>query len=174
MTTETATDFSFSLQLLFQLLFISFGDELKRATENSETRQSFFWSIIQELVSQTVPTLPATNLYWSPCFRVFGHTVFVNGLRESWPRRRVLKLWAAGEQFLATFRTHIYTGLKMVCVFFTSRKRAVWHFLHVFVSELELEITCYTQSCVRPCVMLLCSLLPYEGSIVHSRLASLV
>lgn len=41
---------------------VTFWDEHQRATEYSEARKPFCWSITQELMTQSIATLPTTNL----------------------------------------------------------------------------------------------------------------
>lgn len=63
-------------------------------------------------------------IYRSPCVRVFGDTVLVVCLWESWPRRWVLKLWCAEKLFVPALRTHIFLKKEVVLVYFSGKS---WH-----------------------------------------------
>ena len=49
------------------------------------------------------------HLYRPPSFWISGHAVFMDGFRESWPGRGVIKLGHTWEQLVSTIWTRIYT-----------------------------------------------------------------
>lgn len=81
----------------------------------------------------------------------------------------------------------LLTGLEVILIFFSTRERAIWHFIHFKclqtkrsfslvwkvclqgAARLKLEQTCTSRSCVNSLVSrvwnrVLCSLLPLDGS----------
>jgi len=62
---------------------------------------------------------------------MFGHTVFMDGLCEGWPGRRVLILGAAGEQLVITLGTYVHPWFEMVFKDLSPEELTKRHFLAV-------------------------------------------
>lgn len=118
---------SYCLSLTLLSINLIFRDELQWVAEYSEAWQPFRWSIIYKFVAQAIPTLSATYLECPWSFQMFGHTILLNSLGESRPRRGVLILGSTGEQLMVTLWTHINSGIEVVFVKLSSEKRAKRH-----------------------------------------------
>lgn len=108
-----------------------FRDELQWAAEYSKARLPFAWPIIHKLMAQSISTLPTPHLVCSRSLLMFGHTVFVDGLCEGWPGRRVLILGAAGEQLVITLGAYINPWFEMVFIDLSPEEATERHFLAV-------------------------------------------
>lgn len=118
---------TYSWNLTLQSINFIFRDELQWAAEYSEARDSFGRPIIHKLMTKSILTLPTPHLVCPRPLLIFGHTVFMDGLCESWPGWRVFVLGAAGEQLVITLGAHINPWLKMVFEDLSTKERAKRH-----------------------------------------------
>lgn len=78
-------------------------------------------------MTQAITTLSTTDLVCSPSLLHFGDAVLMDGLGECGPGCGVLIFSLAGEKFIATLCTHIYTGFKVISEDLSSGERAEGH-----------------------------------------------
>lgn len=65
-------------------------------------------------MTQSVSTLPTSDLECPRSLLVLGHTVLEDGLSEGRPGGGMLILRSAGEQLVSTLGTHIQPSFKVV------------------------------------------------------------